>query len=139
MRNLLPSVQRGQKKDLEAQRKAMMEFATARGYVYEVVEEIGGEMNMNRPKFMHLINGIISGEVGTVIVAHKDRLASFGFDLVKNLADEYGAEIIVANREDMSPQQEMVEDLMAIIHTYSCRLHGLRRYKKPSDLMGGTQ
>ncbi len=49
---------------------------------------------------------------------------------------EYGAEIVVANREDMSPQQEMVEDLMAIVHTYSCRLHGLRRYKKASDLIG---
>ena len=36
---------------------------------------------------------------------------------------EYGAEIVVANREDMSPQQEMVEDLMAIVHTYSCRLY----------------
>ncbi|RYQ44225.1 recombinase [Bifidobacterium pseudolongum subsp. globosum] len=126
----------GQKADLESQKQAMMDFATARGYTYDVVEEIGGGMNMNRPKFMRIVNGIISGEIGTVIVAHKDRLARFGYDLVQNLADEYGAEIIVANREDMSPQQEMVEDLMAIVHTYSCRLYGLRRYRKASDLIG---
>ena len=55
---------------------------------------------------------------------------------VKNLADEYGAQIIVANRTDMSPQQEMVEDLMSIIHTYSCRLYGLRRHKTSRDLLG---
>lgn len=114
----------------------MMDFATARGYVYEVWEEIGGGMNLNRPKFLKLVNGIIDGEIGVVIVAHKDRLARFGFDLVKNLADEYGARIIVANRTDMSPQQEMVEDLMSIIHTYSCRLYGLRRYKTSQDLLG---
>ncbi len=114
----------------------MMDFATARGYVYEVWEEIGGGMNLNRPKFLKLVNGIIDGQVGVVIVAHKDRLARFGFDLVKNLADEYGARIIVANRTDMSPQQEMVEDLMSIIHTYSCRLYGLRRYKTSRDLLG---
>ena len=36
----------------------------------------------------------------------------------------------------MSPQQEMVEDLMSIIHTYSCRLYGLRRYKTSQDLLG---
>lgn len=125
-----------QKADLESQKQAMMDFATACGYIYDVVEEIGGGMNMNRPKFMRIVNGIISGEIGTVIVAHKDRLARFGYDLVQNLADEYGAEIIVANREDMSPQQEMVEDLMAIVHTYSCRLYGLRRYRKASDLIG---
>lgn len=126
----------GQKSDLADQKKAMMDFATARGYVYEVWEEIGGGMNLNRPKFLKLVNGIIDGEIGVVIVAHKDRLARFGFDLVKNLADEYGAQIIVANRTDMSPQQEMVEDLMSIIHTYSCRLYGLRRYKTSRDLLG---
>ena len=44
--------------------------------------------------------------------------------------------IIVTNTESLSPQQEMVEDLMAIVHTYSCRLYGLRRHKKPADLLG---
>jgi predicted site-specific integrase-resolvase len=39
-------------------------------------------------------------------------------------------EIIVVNQESLSPQQEVVEDLMAIIHTFSCRLYGLRKYKK---------
>lgn len=126
----------GQKNDLADQKKAMMEFATARGHIYEVWEEIGGGMNFNRPKFLRLVNGIIDGQIGTVIVAHKDRLTRFGFDLIQNLADQYGAEIIVANRTDMSPQQEMVEDLMSIIHTYSCRLYGLRRYKTSRDLLG---
>lgn len=125
----------GQKQDLADQKKAMMDFATARGYVFEVVEEIGGGMNMNRPKFMQLVNGIIDGEVGRIVVAHKDRLARFGFDLVRNLADEYGCEIVVADRQDMSPQQEMVEDLMSIVRTYSCRLYGLRRYRKAEDLL----
>ena len=127
---------RAQKPELEAQKQAMMQFATARGYVYDVWEEIGGGMNMNRPKFRQLVNGIIDGSIGTVIVAHKDRLARFGFDLVQNLADDYGCDIVVAERQDMSPQQEMVEDLMSIVHTYSCRLYGLRRYKKAEDLLG---
>jgi len=34
------------------------------------------------------------------------------------------------NQESLSPQQEMVEDLLAIVHTFSCRLYGLRKYKK---------
>jgi len=45
-------------------------------------------------------------------------------------AKENGCEIVVVNQESLSPQQEMVEDLMAIIHTFSCRLYGLRKYKK---------
>ena len=128
-----------QREDLNNQEKYLSEFANGRGYVFDVVKEIGGGMNMNRPKFMEIVKGIINGSVGTLIVAHKDRLTRFGFDLIQNLADTYGCEIIITDTESLSPQQEMVEDLMAIVHTYSCRLHGLRRYKKPSDLLGDQQ
>jgi excisionase family DNA binding protein len=123
-----------QKDDLKSQVTAMQSFALARGYAAETITEIGGGMNMSRKKFMQLVLGIISGEIGTIVVAHKDRLARFGFELIHNLADEYGCEIVVANQEQLSPQAEMVEDLMSIIHTFSCRLYGLRKYKKPSDI-----
>jgi predicted site-specific integrase-resolvase len=46
------------------------------------------------------------------------------------LATTVGCEIIVANQESLSPQQELVEDLMAIIHSFSCRLYGLRNYSQ---------
>lgn len=46
------------------------------------------------------------------------------------MATDHGCEVIIVNQESLSPQQEMVEDLMAIIHTFSCRLYGLRKYKK---------
>ena len=54
----------------------------------------------------------------------------FGFDLFSHIAAENGCEIVVANQESLSPQQEMVEDLMAIVHTFSCRLYGMRKYHK---------
>ena len=53
----------------------------------------------------------------------------FGFDLFHHIATENGCEIVVINQESLSPQQEMVEDLMAIVHTFSCRLYGMRKYK----------
>ncbi|MFM6146397.1 MAG: hypothetical protein ACKPFD_05125 [Dolichospermum sp.] len=46
------------------------------------------------------------------------------------LASSVRCQIIVANQESLSPQQELVEDLMAIIHCFSCRLYGLRNYSK---------
>ena len=64
---------------------------------------------------MQIITGVINGEIGCLIVAHKDRLTRFGFELVENLCKNYGCEVIVMNQETMSPQQEMVEDLMSII------------------------
>ena len=126
----------GQKDDLQSQIVAMEAFALGRGLITETITEIGGGMNFNRKKFNKLLIDIIAGEIGTVIVAHEDRLARFGFDLIKNLAEQYGCEVIVVNKKELSPEQEMTEDLMLIIHTFSCRLYGLRKYKKAKDLIG---
>jgi predicted site-specific integrase-resolvase len=52
------------------------------------------------------------------------------FAYFQTMAHNNGCEIIIANQESLSPQQEMVEDLMAIAHTFSCRLYGLRKYQK---------
>ncbi|SCL34838.1 Resolvase, N terminal domain [Micromonospora rhizosphaerae] len=83
-----------------------------------------------RKKFLALMDAVDRGEVGTLVVAHKDRLARFGFDFLEHVAARGGCEIVVANQESLSPQQELVEDLLAIVHTFSCRLYGLRRYLK---------
>ena len=124
-----------QKDDLQSQVVALENFAIGRGILFETVQEVGGGMNFSRKKFMAIITGIINGEIGTLVVAHKDRLARFGFELVENLCKQYGCELIVMNQESLSPQQEMVEDLMSIIHTFSCRLYGLRKYKSKKELM----
>ena len=87
-------------------------------------------MNFKRKQFLHLLDRIQRGEIQKLIIAHKDRLMRFGFDLVSHMAAQNGCEIMVMNQESLSPQQEMVEDLMAIVHTFSCRLDGMRKYKK---------
>lgn len=120
-----------QRKDLDSQVAAMEHFCSSRGLVVtEWVREVGGGMNFRRRKFLALLDKIIAGEISTVVVAHRDRLARFGFELIEWLATKHGCEIIVANQETLSPQQELVEDLLAIVHVFSCRLYGLRRYEK---------
>jgi putative resolvase len=121
----------GQKPDLVNQRKMLEAFCAARGIVVDAwIEEIGGGLNLKRPKFLALIDGIISGEIATVLVAHKDRLARFGVELVQHLCRVHGAELIVLNTQTLSPEQEMVQDLLAIVDCFSARLYGLRNYRK---------
>ena len=63
-------------------------------------------------------------------VAHKDRLVRFGFDYFEHMANRHNCQIIVANQEKLSPQRELVEDVLAVIQSFSSRLYGLRKYKK---------
>jgi putative resolvase len=131
----------GQKDDLAWQVSAMQQFCLARGLaVDEWISEVGGGMNLRREKFVALMDAVDRGEVATVVVAHRDRLARFGFDFLEHVAARNGCEIIVANQEALSPRRELVEDFLAVVHTFSARLYGLRRYEKElkgADLAAG--
>lgn len=132
-----------QRTDLASQRDAMERFCLARGLpVDRWITEIGGGMNLTRPKLLALMREVKAGKVATLVVAHKDRLARFGLEYLEHEATVAGCEILVANQESLSPQQEMVQDLLAIVHTFSGRLSGLRRYEKSlksDDLTGGRR
>lgn len=78
---------------------------------------------------MQIIQWAIQGEIKALYVAHKDRLCRFGFELVEQIIQWGGGAIIVANAESLSPHEELTQDLLSIIHCFSSRLYGLRKYK----------
>lgn len=119
-----------QKDDLLSQVKAMESFCLAQGIsVTQTIQEIGGGLNFKRPKFLQIIQWAIAGELKSLYVAHKDRLCRFGFDLVEQIVLWGGGNIIVANAETLSPHEELTQDLLSIVHCFSSRLYGLRKYK----------
>lgn len=94
------------------------------------VSEIGGGLNFKRKRFLNLVDRIVAGQVSDLVIAHKDRLARFGFDLLQHLCQKHGTRLHVIDRQELSPEQEMIQDLMAITHCFSARLYGLRNYRK---------
>ena len=120
-----------QKDDLKSQQLAMEQFCLAKGLaVDEYLSEIGGGMNFKRPIFLNIMKQIENEEVSTLVIAHKDRLCRFGFEFFEHFAKEHGCNLIVVNQPNLSPQEEMVEDILSIIDTFSDRLDGLRKHKK---------
>jgi predicted site-specific integrase-resolvase len=116
---------------LEQQLKALEQFCIAQGLaVDEWISEIGGGLSFKRRKFRNLIRQIECGEVSVLVVAHKDRLARFGFDLIDYLCELHGTKLVVVNSESLSPEREMKEDMLAIVDCFSSRLYGLRSYQK---------
>jgi putative resolvase len=120
-----------QKPDLTNQRHVIEQFCVARGLVVdEWIEEIGGGLNFKRNHFLRLMDQILAGDVKMLVIAHKDRLVRFGYEFIEHLCQTHGCEMLVINTESLSPEQEMVQDLMTILHCFSRRLSGLRNYKK---------
>jgi len=119
-----------QKKEMLNQRKTIESFSISKGIVIdEYLSDIGSGMNFKRKNFLKIVDMIENGEISKLIVTYKDRLTRFAFDLIEERCKVNNVELIVINIESTSPQQELVEDLMTIIHVFSCRLYGLRKYK----------
>src|SRR5215471_6822967 len=120
-----------QRPDLQNQRAALEQYAQAKGIaVDQWVMEIGGGLNFERKRFLALVDAIVAEEVKCLLIAHQDRLARFGFALLKHLCETHQTEMLVMNTQTLSPEQELVQDLMSIVHCFSSRLYGLRTYRK---------
>jgi predicted site-specific integrase-resolvase len=122
----------GQKDDLERQKIYMTEKYPN----YELIEDIGSGINFNRKGLRKIINLAIKGKINILVVAYKDRLTRFGFDLIEDLIIDYseGKIIVVNNKEDKEPKEELVDDVLQILNVYTAKLNGMRKYKKTSTI-----
>jgi putative resolvase len=121
----------GQKKDLISQRNAVESFCLAQGKTIDLkLEDIGSGLNYKRKNFILLLEMVERGEVSEIVIAHKDRLVRFGFEWFAKFCKDHGTSIVILNAESLSPQEEMTKDLLSIIHCFSSRIYGLRKYKR---------
>ena len=95
----------------------------------EIVTDVAGGLNWQRKGLLSILERLHRGDKLDVVVAHRDRLARFGFELIEWLVEQNGGTVLVLNQSDASPESELTEDLLTILHTFSRRMHGLRRYR----------
>jgi len=104
----------------------------------EIISDIGSGLNFKRKGLRAILERLLSGDKLTLIIAHRDRLARFGLGLFEFLLEQNGGELVVLSKTEQSPEEELTTDLLAILHVFSARMHGLRKYtdqiKKDPDI-----
>jgi len=119
-----------QKDDLKNQVEFLKQYANAKGIIVdEVIEDYGSGLNYSRKKWNKLIDECMTSNISTIIVTHKDRLIRFGFEWFERFLEKFNIEIVVVNNESVSPSEELVQDIISILHVFSCRIYGLRKDK----------
>jgi putative resolvase len=118
----------GQKDDLERQ-KEFMKFKFPK---HLLIEDIGSGLNLNKRGIKKIIKLGIAGKIDELVVAYKDRLTRFGFELIEEIINDYsnGKIIVLNDKKDIEPEEELVKDLMSIMNVYVAKMNGLRKYKK---------
>lgn len=97
---------------------------------YEIITDIASGINFKRKGLKTLLDKVLSGRVNEVVVAHKDRLTRFGFELFQYLCQKYNTKLTILNNDqDKSPSEELADDLLSIVTVFTARYHGARKYK----------
>jgi YfiH family protein len=97
---------------------------------FEVIADLGSGMNYQKKGLRRLLNQIIEGKVGRLVVTHKDRLLRFGAELVFAICEAKGVEVVILNRgDDTSFEEDLAKDVLEIITVFSARLYGSRSRK----------
>ncbi|NEO41004.1 MAG: IS607 family transposase [Moorea sp. SIOASIH] len=96
----------------------------------EIIKDIGSGLNYKRKGLRTILERIVCGDQLTIIVTCRDRLTRFGFELIEYLVSLNGGKILVLDQPESCPESELTADLLSIIHVFSCRVHGLRKYGK---------
>lgn len=115
-----------QKDDLVRQ----VEFMRERYPDSEVIQDIGSGLNFKRKGLQALLVRFMRGDKLTIVVACRDRLCRFGFELFEFMAKQNGGSIVVLSNPVHCPESELTADLLAILHVFSCRMHSRRSYSK---------
>lgn len=103
----------------------------------EITSDIGSGLNFKRKGLQSLLVRLMRADQLTLVVACRDRLCRFGFELFEFMVEQNGGKLLVLNQTAHCLQAELTTDLQAILHvyrfaaaSYSCRMHGLRSYSK---------
>lgn len=124
----VPSPKR--RESLERQVARLADCCAARGYqVAQVVKEIASGVNDSRPKLLGLLKDV---GITCIVVEHRDQLTRFGFHYLETLLQARGRTIEVVNLAE-DDKEDLITDLVAIVHSFTARLYGQRRAKRETD------
>ena len=116
-----------QKEDLERQIKFMKEkFPT-----HIIIQDIGSGLNYKRKGLQELMEKAINGEIEELVIAYKDRLTRFGYEMIEWLISKYsnGKITVINKNEEETPVEELTKDIVSIMNVYVAKVNGLRKYK----------
>ena len=115
------------KEDLDKQKKSMTEKYPD----YTIIEDIGSGLDLNKNGINKIIHLAIAGKINELVIAYRDRLTRFGYELVEELITKYskGKIIVLSENDKLEPDEELVKDVMTIMNGYITKMAGLRKYK----------
>lgn len=119
------------KGDLDRQSQRLSEYCAKRKYMVEhIIKDVGSGLSDSRSGFVKLSKLVTDKKISKIIIEHKDRLTRFQFGFIERMFNCYGVEIICVEKNDISEEEELVNDIMMLTASFSGKLYGKRSAKR---------
>jgi predicted site-specific integrase-resolvase len=118
-----------QKDDLENQVNNVKSYMIAKGYQFEIIQDVGSGINYNKKGLKQLIDKINNQEISRIVILYKDRLIRFGFELIEYLCQINNVELEIIDHTERTKDEDLTDDLIQIITVFANRLYGQRSKK----------
>ena len=118
------------KKSLENQKEFVSVYSLSHGVILdEIYTDIESGLNYKRENWNKLLKQVEANEIDKIYVTYKDRFVRFGYEWFEEFCASHGTEIIILNQKQTSPEEELTEDLLSILHEFSERNYEFKKYK----------
>jgi predicted site-specific integrase-resolvase len=125
-----------QKGDLDRQSQRLSEYCAKNNmFVKHIIKDVGSGLNDNRIGFKNITDLIVNKKINKLIIEHKDRLTRFQFNFIKKMFKSYGCEVIIINNADISCEEELAEDMMSLLASFSGKFYGKRSAERRKKKM----
>lgn len=115
----------GQEASLVNQEQTLRD--TSRGVIYRVYKDTASGLRENRSGLTRLLDDAADKRFTVVRVVWKDRLARFGVSYIERYLNQLGISIEVVNEKaSKSLTEELMDDFMALLASFSGRFYQLR-------------
>lgn len=113
--------------DIDRQSARIFEYCIKKDYKVEyVIKDMGSGLNDKRKGFVKLCKLVVDGKIDKVVIEHKDRLTRFQYNLIEFFFNSYGVKIELLDKKEYTEQEELVNDMMMLIASFSGRLYSAR-------------
>ena len=126
-----------QRADLERQKQVLTLYCASQGWPFDIIADLGSGMNHHKKGLKRLLEAILAGEAGRLVLAHKDCLLRFGAELVFAICEAKGVEVVIINQgTDTTFEEDLASDVLEIVTVFSARLYDSRSDKNQKLLDG---
>ena len=113
--------------DIDRQSQRLSEYCAKKKYKVEyIIKDMGSAINDKRKGFVKLCKLITDKKINKVVIEHKDRLTRFQYNLIEFFFNSYGVDIELTDKKEYTEQEELVNDMMMLIASFSGRLYSAR-------------